>query len=536
MISAPYSHPSLWFRVLMVSFVCCLLAVPLAAQETAFKQAVAEGSMQDPDLSLFYKERGFQGIWTGDSAGDRLRRTELVKALRSAGDHGLPEGRYDLRELEQALSNVRSPREHGLIEVRMSRAFLKYARDVQTGVLVPSRIDDALVRQVPYRDRKRYLSDLIESAPRQYFRALPPQTAEYTALMKHKMTLDRLIEQGGWGAQVRTKKLEAGSRGPAVVALRDRLVRMGYLERNASPDFDAAMIAAVKAFQSDHGLLQDGVVGAGTLKEINVSAQDRLKAVIVAMERERWTNTDRGERHIDVNLADFSAKIIDGGKVTFETRAVVGHREKDRQSPEFSDVMEFMVVNPSWYVPRSIMTKEYLPELQEDPYAVNHIEITDRTGRVVDRSAVDFTQFDANTFPFAMRQPPSRGNALGLVKFMFPNKHNIYLHDTPAKNLFGREVRAYSHGCIRLADPFDFAYALLSVQSSDPEATFKRALATGKEVQIDLKKHVPVHIMYRTALADGKGRIQYRRDVYKRDAKIWNALSQAGVALRSVQG
>jgi len=135
-----------------------------------------------------------------------------------------------------------------------------------------------------------------------------------------------------------------------------------------------------------------------------------------------------------------------------------------------------------------------------------------------------------------MRQPPSRSNALGLVKFMFPNPYNIYLHDTPAKNLFGREVRAYSHGCIRLADPFDFAYALLAKQTDDPEGVFKKALATGKEVQVNLDNPVPVHLIYRTAFSTPKGEMQYRRDVYGRDGKIWDALSKAGVALRSVQG
>jgi len=135
-----------------------------------------------------------------------------------------------------------------------------------------------------------------------------------------------------------------------------------------------------------------------------------------------------------------------------------------------------------------------------------------------------------------MRQPPSRSNALGLVKFMFPNPYNIYLHDTPAKNLFAREVRAFSHGCIRLADPFDFAYTLLSKQTDDPEGFFKAKLNTGKETKVLLEQPVPVHIIYRTAVTDSKDNIQYRRDVYGRDAKIWSALSSAGVALRGVQG
>lgn len=272
------------------------------------------------------------------------------------------------------------------------------------------------------------------------------------------------------------------------------------------------------------------------MTELNKSVQQRLQSIIVAMERERWVNQERGKRHVLVNIPDFTAKIIDGGKVTFQTRSVVGANQDDRPTPEFSDVMEFMVINPSWYVPRSIVTKEYLPALKRNRNAVRHIEITDSRGRKVNRGAVNFAQYNEKTFPFAMRQPPSKGNALGLVKFMFPNVHNIYLHDTPAKNLFGREVRAYSHGCVRLADPFDFAYALLAKQEAQPEKYFQSVLATGRETRVDLKAPVPVHLIYRTAFTTAKGHTQYRRDIYGRDAKIWNALSNAGVALRAVQG
>ncbi|WP_238840786.1 L,D-transpeptidase family protein [Roseobacter cerasinus] len=505
------------------------------AQDTAFKQAVAEAAARDEDIAAFYQANGFEGIWTGKGR-DRNRRAALIQALDAADDHGLPAARYDVVGLQAKMQAARTPRDMGLLEVEMSRVFLQFARDLQTGVLIPSRIDKAIVRKVPYRDRSSYLVNFAKSSPKGFFRALAPRTREYTALMKEKLRLERLLAQGGWGQTVPSKTLKPGASGAAVVALRDRLVRMGYMKRTAGQSYDATMVAAVQGFQRAHGLEQDGVAGPGTMAEINVSVQERLQSVIVAMERERWVNRDRGKRHIEVNLTDFTAKIIDNGKTTFETRSVIGHRERDRQSPEFSDVMEFMVINPSWYVPRSIVTKEYLPELQANPNAVNHIEITDRNGRRIDRSAVDFTQFTARTFPFAMRQPPSRGNALGLVKFMFPNKHNIYLHDTPAKNLFGREVRAYSHGCIRLADPFDFAYALLAKQTSDPQGLFQAKLATGKEQQVDLKEPVPVHIIYRTAFTDSKGRTQFRRDIYGRDGRIWEALSKAGVALRAVQG
>ena len=254
------------------------------------------------------------------------------------------------------------------------------------------------------------------------------------------------------------------------------------------------------------------------------------------MERERWNNQPRGDRHIWVNLTDFTARIVDHDVVSFETRSVIGANDQDRQSPEFSDVMEFMVINPSWYVPRSIITKEYLPQLQRNPNAVRHLEITDRRGRRVNRGAVDFTQFNARNFPFAMRQPPSRSNALGLVKFMFPNQYNIYLHDTPAKNLFSRETRAYSHGCIRLNDPFDFAYELLAKQSPDPVGFFQSRLQSGNETRVDLDEPVPVHLVYRTAFTDPLGNLNFRRDVYGRDRKIWDALSREGVVVRGVQG
>jgi murein L,D-transpeptidase YcbB/YkuD len=335
---------------------------------------------------------------------------------------------------------------------------------------------------------------------------------------------------------VNARTLAPGASGQAVVELRNRLMLMGFLERSVTQSYDASMQAAVQRFQQSNGLAVDGTVGEGTMREINVPLERRMQSIIVAMERERWLNRPRGSRHIWVNLTDFTAAIVDNDVVTFSTRSVIGANESDRQSPEFSDVMEFMVINPSWYVPRSIITTEYLPQLQRNPNAVSHLQVTDSNGRLVNRANVNFAQYNAQTFPFAMRQPPSASNALGLVKFMFPNRYNIYLHDTPAKNLFSREVRAYSHGCIRLNDPMDFAYALLSRQESDPQSFFQSRLATGDEVRVNLNEPVPIHIVYRTAFTNVTGSLQFRRDVYGRDARIWDALAREGVAVRAVQG
>ncbi|WP_092082065.1 L,D-transpeptidase family protein [Poseidonocella sedimentorum] len=504
------------------------------AQVTAFNQAVATAAAGDRDIAGFYKAVNYEGIWTGKD--DRARRAALISALERAGDHGLPTARFSPDALKAKMDATKDPAALGRLEVEISALFLDYARSLQTGLLTPSRIDEGLVREVPYRARQSYLVNLMKSDPRGFFNALAPRTPEYTRLMKEKLRLETLIGRGGWGPTVAATKLEPGASGPSVIALRDRLAAMGFIGRSATQTYDAEIQSAVQQFQLAHGLSPDGVAGSGTLKELNASPERRLQSVIVAMERERWFNRPRGKRHVLVNLTDFKARIIDNNAVTFETRTVVGANQSDRRSPEFSDVMEFLVINPSWYVPRSIATKEYLPMLQENPNAVRHLEITDSNGRRIDRSAVDFTSLTEKTFPFAMREPPSQGNALGIVKFMFPNRYNIYLHDTPAKSLFSREVRAYSHGCIRLAEPREFAYALLARQTADPQGYFQSVLATGRETRVNLKQPVPVHIIYRTAYTQADGRTQFRRDVYGRDARIWAALAKEGVALRSVQG
>lgn len=527
------------FRTLIALFgvVFILMGAPVQAQVTAFKQAVAEAASPDDQIAAFYRASDYQPLWTGEGEQFVARRAALMQALNAVDLHGLPAARYDVDGLMAAMRDARTTRDLGTIEVTLSRRFAQYARDVQKGMLIPSKIDDGLVRKVVYRDAADYLNGLEKSTdPSAYMRSLPPKSREYRALMKEKIGLEALIRAGGWGRGVPSGKYKPGQSGPSVVALRDRLITLGYLSPSASATYDVNLQKAVRDFQSSHGLEADGVAGATTIDEINKLASARLQSVIVAMERERWLPENRGKRHVLVNLADFHAQIVDDGLVTFRTRSVIGKNQGDRRSPEFSDVMELMVINPSWYVPRSIVVKEYLPQLQRNPNAVSHINITDRQGRVVNRSTMDFSQFTRRNFPFAMTQPPSNRNALGLVKFLFPNKYNIYLHDTPSKSLFGREKRDFSHGCIRLQDPFDFAYALLARQSDDPVGMFQKILKSGKETEVRLEQPIPVHLIYRTAFTTMQGGIEYRRDVYGRDAKIWKALTLAGVELPVVQG
>lgn len=524
--------------VILLTGVFLLFAgiVPAAAQEAAFRQAVAEAAAEDRDLAAFYQEQAYRPVWTGNGAEHLARRQALVQVLARAGVHGLPAQRYDLNGVMTAMRTARSQRDLGQVEVALSLAYLRYARDVQSGVLVPSEVVGDIKREVARREAGALLTEILSGDPARKMRNLAPQSNEYARLLKQKLRLEHLIADGGWGPTVTAEKLRPGDSGPAVIALRNRLIAMGYLARSAAQTYDMRLQQAVQAFQADHGLEQDGVAGATTLAALNTPPSERLKSVIVAMERERWLSEERGQRHILVNLTDFSARILDNDEVTFATRAVIGKNDQNRRSPEFSDEMEYMVINPTWHVPYSIAVNEYLPQMQRNPGAASHLKLYNRNGREVSRGAVNFGAYNARNFPFAIKQPPSERNALGLVKFMFPNKYNIYLHDTPQKALFDREKRDFSHGCIRLHQPFDFAYALLARQESDPKAFFKSVLDTRRETYVQLEQHVPVHIIYRTAFTQAQGRPQYRGDVYGRDARIWEALEKSGVSLDAPQG
>jgi murein L,D-transpeptidase YcbB/YkuD len=502
-------------------------------EPTAFVQSLAAAASEDAAVAEWYRTNDYPTLWTG--AEDAARREALLSALGTAADHGLPVARYDAAALRAALLAARTEGDRGRAEIALTRAYLAWAHDLTSGAIAPAEVDPGILREIAVIDPAVLLSRMAAGDPRAVLDWLVPKSPAYVNLMKAKIGLEAVIEDGAWGAPVTASGLASGDSGPAVVQLRDRLVRMGYLAPTASATYDRAVEAAVVDFQVNHGLTADGIANEATIAEINKGPGERLKSVIVALERERWMDYDRAARHVWVNLPDFTARIVDHGRTVFETRVVIGKNVPDQRSPEFSDLMEHMVINPSWGVPRSIIVKEYLPLLQANPNAVSHLQVIDGRGRVVPRGAVNFAGYTARNFPFALRQPPSDDNALGLVKFMFPNPYNIYLHDTPSKSLFAKEVRAYSHGCIRVADPFDLAHALLSVQSQDAEAEFDTKLKTGDETTVKLLEKVPVHLVYFTAYPGPKGRISYRRDIYGRDAALFAALSAAGVELAGVR-
>ncbi len=532
-VSRPHTLiPALF--ALALGLIAVFAGLPASAQSTAFKQAVAQAAAKDKAIAAFYKARNYTPIWTGNK--DRQRRQAFVSAASKANDHGLPTGRYDAAQLKRDFGGFKTAKARGILEVQTTRKFLQYARDIQSGILEPRKIDKNMTLRPPRRDRLKTLTAFAKSAPKAFFKSLPPSDPDYGRLLKEKVRIERIIARGGWGPKVKAKKLELGQSSKAVRALRKRLATMGYKQLGQSKTYDAKLVMAVKKFQIDSGLNADGTAGGLTLAAVNVPATQRLMQVVIGLERLRWLNKPLGKRHIMVNEADFRATVYDNGAPTLVTRVVVGKAGRWR-TPEFEKKMTHMVINPSWFVPGSIAGGEYLPLLKENANALERqgIEIRDATGRKIDPNTIDFSQYSKDNFPFSMKQPPSSGNALGRVKFMFPNKHAIYLHDTPAKSLFGRDVRAYSHGCVRVQKPLELAYALLSKQSSTPKKLFDDALASGLEVTIQLENPVPIYLVYRTAWVTAKGRPNYRRDTYSVDKKVFSALSKAGVVLKAAR-
>ena len=501
-----------------------------------FRFSLLSALSKNSEAIEFYEENNFKPIWVGRNRSSRDRSSYFFKELKNTSKHALPTLRYDAIYLNNQFRKARTATELGLVEALLTSKFLEYSSNIQTGILKPASVDKEIVRKIPYRSVGDYLKTFLSVTPREFFKGLHPQSKQYSTLLTEKNRLEKIISQGGWSSELPMELLRPGDIGNEVVLLRNALIKRGYLKSNFSEIYDGNLRRAVQLFQLRHGLAPDGIAGPATFSEIGRTAEERLASVIVALERERWTNFDLGSRHVIVNLPDFSTKLFEDGALIFETRNVIGTPVDEQRTPEFSDVIEHIITNPTWNVPKSITLKEYLPEMQEDPLAHDYLELVDLDREIVPRSFVDFNEYDEETFPYDLKQMPSITNALGLVKFMFPNQYSIYLHDTPSKPLFDLEVRAFSHGCIRLQKPFEFAYELLKPQTSDPKAQFQEAIGTGEETVVYLRKPVQVHLIYRTAFVDELGVINYRRDIYGRDAAIYEALIKAGIQAKSLYG
>ncbi len=283
---------------------------------------------------------------------------------------------------------------------------------------------------------------------------------------------------------------------------------------------------AIRAFQKQADLGVDGVVGPRTLAALNGrSVESQIARVKLNLERLRWLPRSLADRHVFVNQAFFQAWIMDDGRKVYRTDVIVG--KPNYQTAVFMDEMETVIFNPYWHVPRSIAANEMLPHLRVDPtyLARQGYEVVDVRGQITDSTRIDWTQYNQETLPYDIRQPPGPRNALGRVKFLFPNRHAIYMHDTPARSLFSRTVRAFSHGCIRVGTPIKFARAILGVEGWSAEEV-DRAIASSERQEVTLKRKVPVYIGYYTAWPDDDGTMKFRNDIYSRDRVLTQAFEQ----------
>lgn len=358
-------------------------------------------------------------------------------------------------------------------------------------------------------------------------KARVPEAAKpsLTGLQKALSDYKAIAAKGGW-AGVHATKLKKGDSGEAVLELKKRLIVTGDLpkEKGEGTILDDGVEQAVMSFQERHGFDPDGVIGKETLAALNVPVEDRIRQLQVALVARERLPADLGDPAVIVNIPDFRLKVIEGGRTVFGMKVVVGQR-KDWQTPLLSSQIKYLIFNPKWNVPPGIFEKELIHHLRKDPeyLAKNNMKvigIVDGKVQVVDPSTVDWTQVSAKNPGYRIVQAEGDGNSLGRIKFMFPNPDAVYLHDTPQKSFFKRQMRALSHGCVRVERPIDLAEFLMK---DDPEWTrdkIQKAIASRKNRDVHLPHPVSVHIIYITAWVDEGGRVNFRNDVYGKDSEL----------------
>tara|TARA_R110000868_G_scaffold99983_9_gene274898 strand:+ start:2014 stop:3813 length:1800 start_codon:yes stop_codon:yes gene_type:complete len=501
-------------------------AVRTFARASADKLDAADRS----GVAALYEDRGYKSLWVKEGVL-RPEAKALIAEIRQADRIGLNPADYSLPMLDSATGTTLSDAAAFDADLQMSLAAVRYVRHLASGRLVPRSVSASLDINPERPDAKAVLADLNDAGdPVAKANAYQPKHPAYLALLKELQDLDqkkaekRIVVDAG-------KLLRPGMSDPRVMQLRARLkVDLPAAEPvgedvTATPVdenlYDETLVTAVKDFQKKSRLTQDGIIGPATLRVLNgETGIERKSQLIVNLERWRWMPKDLGAFHIMANIPEYRVYVKRDGVVTHTTRVVVGKAEF--KTVAFSDEMEYFVVNPSWGVPQSIIRNEMLPSARSSPgyftrkgYQV-FAQIRGRS-RQVDPSRVNWRRVTASQI--SVRQPPGKTNALGRIKFMFPNKHAIYMHDTPSKSLFNKDARAFSHGCVRIQNPMEFADAILEQQKDWNSARINK-LVGGKEVTVKLDKKIPVHLVYFTAIQNDDGGVGYLSDVYGHDRNM----------------
>lgn len=488
-------------------------------------------------LRSFYAARDYEPIWL-EKRRPNPRAVSAFALFQNAGQEGLSPRDY-LNGMPAAGSSFTNPAESARFEILMSDTLLRYLNDLRTGRTAPAELEPDLFVANPAIDQSAALAAVAMTTDlHKVAAAHTPANPVYRNLRESLAAYHRIREKGGWSPVPAGPKLAWNDTtedpGPDVAsrvdALRARLIAtLDLLDTNARTGaFDEPLHRAVIVFQKRHGLDPDGVVGPATLAALNVPVDARIAQIALNMERWRWMPDDLGARHVLVNIAAFSLQAMENGSIRKEMRVVVGRQY--RRTPIFSDSIKYLEINPFWHVPPKLAVNDILPKIIADPTFLETSGFTVFDGwgadaRPVAASGIEWARLGVGKFPYKLRQNPGPMNSLGNVKFMFPNKHDVYLHDSPARELFGRNLRAFSSGCIRVERPIDLAEFVLAGQPDGARASIEDAI-TGKSTKVvRLETPVPVHLTYFTAWTSEDGTIQFRDDVYERDSALARALS-----------
>jgi murein L,D-transpeptidase YcbB/YkuD len=494
-------------------------------------------------LIRFYEKYNYHLIWFSDR-GIEPQGEFLLEVIDNAAQDGLNPAEYQIFRLEPTIPTIKhcsngapaGPMHRiALLDIAFTQAFIRYTSDLQHGRLHAEGFELKKRSQTPFSPEitaARLKTAITQGDLAKFFEELAPRHTAYDTLKKHLQRYETIKLIGGWPLIPSGPVLKLGVRSPRVPLLRQRLLITGDLclsQFSSQERFGESLERAVIRYQHRNGIKADGIVGRNTLECLNIPIEERITQIKVNMERWRWLPPDLGPRHLMVNIPGFELNIIQNNAIQDSMRVIVGR--KKRQTPILSSNMTYLELNPYWNIPSTIARKDILPKIQDDPlYLVNNdIRVLTgwkRNSPMLDPLGIDWQKFSSQYLPYRFRQDPSPSNALGQVKFMFPNHHSIYIHDTPAKALFRKEVRSFSSGCIRVQHPLKLARLLLSNQQWDGRR-ITDAVGTQKRRVIVMSPPMPVHLVYFTAWPDENDHtLNFGKDIYGRDRRLVKALGR----------
>jgi murein L,D-transpeptidase YcbB/YkuD len=482
----------------------------------------------------FYERRQFQQAWIRSSAVEGL-----LRAVHDSEADGLDPRDYHLSPLERLRRELEAtptpaPAMRADFDILLTDALVRLAYHLIFGKVDPERLDPRwnLSREIngfePSVIIQRVQQALDSESLYQALANEKPKHPFYSELKAALATYRAIKAAGGWPQIPAGPTLKLGMQDQRIPLLRRRLIITGDLAPTTSDQalfYDSTVEAAVKSFQQCHGFTADGNLGPVTLAALNVPVEARIQQLRANLERARWVLHNMGDTYIVVNVAAYYAYYMKHGEIVWQGRTMVG--KPYRQTPLFKAGMTYLVFNPTWTVPPTILAEDYLPALRRDPGYIHSkgLKVVDRAGRVINPSQIDWAQYSPKHSPYMLRQDPGPKNALGRVKFMFPNDHAVYLHDTPSKSLFSRTDRAFSSGCIRVENALELAKLVLNGEGEWDQKAIDRVLRSGKTRNVFLHEPIPVLLLYWTAWVGPDGRVNFRHDLYDRDKVVQRELA-----------